>query len=424
MNADRPWGFSAFIGVHRRPFMNIILGIGGGIAAYKSAELARLLIQRGAKVRVVMTRPAQQFATPLTFATLTGQKVITSMFSSASAEDTLASSVEHISIARENQILLVAPATADILAKFAHGLADDFLSTTYLAFTGRVALAPSMNKEMLAHPATQANLTLLRERGHLIIEPDSGYLACGEIGAGRLAEPERIAEAVLAPELPQDLDGEHVLITAGPTQEAIDPVRFISNRSSGKMGFALASAAARRGAAVTLITGPVQLPTPNGVTRIDIRTSEQMRKAVFDHLENATVIVKTAAVADFRPAHPSAQKLKKTAMRLSLELDPTPDILQELGRKKGDRLLIGFAAETERMEEEARRKLESKNCDMIVANQVGGADTGFESDDNEVLMVLRSGRTIPVARAPKMEIANQILDQVLMLRLEPSAALK
>ncbi len=404
--------------------MNIILGIGGGIAAYKSAEIARILMQRGAKVRVVMTSAAQKFVTPLTFATLTGQKVISTLFSSATADDTLASSVEHISIARENQILLVAPATANLLAEFAHGLATDFLTTTYLAFTGRVALAPSMNKEMWAHPATQYNLTILRERGHLIIEPDSGYLACGEIGAGRLAEPERIADAVLEPERPQDLDGEHILITAGPTREAIDPVRFISNRSSGKMGFALADAAASRGAVVTLIAGPVHLPTPHGVERIDVQTAEQMRKAVFDHLEPATVIVKSAAVADFRPANASSHKLKKSAMRLSLELDPTPDILQELGRKKGDRILIGFAAETERLEEEARRKLETKNCDMLVANQVGGSSTGFETEDNEVLLVLRSGETIPVARAPKREIADRILDQVLTLRLAATAATK
>jgi phosphopantothenoylcysteine decarboxylase/phosphopantothenate--cysteine ligase len=402
--------------------MNIILGIGGGIAAYKSAELARILIQRGAKVRVVMTHAAQEFIAPLTFATLTGQKVITSLFSSETADDTLASSVEHISVARENSMLLVAPATADIMANFAHGMAHDFLTTTYLAFTGRVALAPSMNKEMWAHPATQFNLAILRQRGHLIIEPDSGYLACGETGAGRLAEPERIAEAVLAQERAPDLEGEHILITAGPTQEAIDPVRFISNRSSGKMGFALADAAASRGATVTLIAGPVHLPTPNGVTRIDVLTAEQMHKAVFDHLEDATVIAKSAAVADFRPANASAHKLKKSAMRLSLELDPTPDILNELGRKKGDRLLIGFAAETERLEQEARRKLESKNCDMIVANQVGGPDTGFDSDDNEVLLVLRSGETIAVARAPKREIADHILDQLPTLRL--AAAVK
>ncbi len=397
--------------------MNIILGIGGGIAAYKAAEIARLLMQRGVKVRVVMTDAAQEFIAPLTFATLTGQKVITSLFSSGSSDETLASAVEHIAVARENDLLLVAPATADILAKFACGLASDFLTTTYLAFTGRVALAPAMNKEMWAHPATQSNVMILRERGHMIIEPDSGFLACGEIGAGRLADPERIVDAILATPHTRDLDGEHVLITAGPTQEAIDPVRFISNRSSGKMGFALADAAACRGASVTLVTGPVHLPTPNGVTRIDVETAEQMRKAVFDHLEPATVIVKSAAVADFRPANPSAQKLKKSAMRLSLELDPTPDILSELGRKKGDRLLIGFAAETEHLEEEARRKLESKNCDLIVANQVGTSGTGFESDDNEVLLVLRSGETIAIARAPKREIADRILDHVPNLRL-------
>ncbi|HEY3836251.1 MAG TPA: bifunctional phosphopantothenoylcysteine decarboxylase/phosphopantothenate--cysteine ligase CoaBC [Bryobacteraceae bacterium] len=401
--------------------MNVILGIGGGIAAYKSAEIARLLVQRDVKVRVVMTRAARKFISPLTFATLTGQKVITNLFP-ASSEETLASSVEHIAVARENETLLVAPATAGVLARFAHGIANDFLTTTYLAFTGRVVLAPAMNKEMWAHPATQANMMILRERGHSIVEPESGYLACGEIGAGRLADPEQIVEAVLSTPRTQDLDGEHVLITAGPTQEAIDPVRFISNRSSGKMGFALAEAAASRGASVTLITGPVHLPTPKAVTRIDVRSAEQMRKAVFDHLEPATVIVKSAAVADFRPANASTQKIKKTAMRLSLELDPTPDILNELGRKKGDRLLIGFAAETERLEEEARRKLESKNCDMIVANKVGGPGTGFESDDNEVLLVVRSGPSVPLRRAPKREIADRILDQILTLRIEAAAA--
>src|SRR5690349_5575858 len=244
--------------------MRILLGIGGGIAAYKAAEVTRILIQRGVTVRVVMTDAAREFIAPLTFATLTGQKVITNLFSSASAEETLASAVEHISVARENEILLVAPATADLLAKFAHGIASDFLTTTYLAFTGRVVIAPAMNKEMWAHPATQANVSILLERGHSIIEPESGFLACGEIGAGRLADPERIADAVLAPPAKEDLDGEHVLITAGPTQEAIDPVRFISNRSSGKMGFALAEAAARRGARVTLIAGPVNLSTPGG----------------------------------------------------------------------------------------------------------------------------------------------------------------
>jgi phosphopantothenoylcysteine decarboxylase/phosphopantothenate--cysteine ligase len=397
--------------------MNIILGIGGGIAAYKSAEIARLFIQRGVKVRVVMTHAAQEFIKPLTFATLTGQKVITSLFASHSSEDTLASSVEHISIARENDLLLVAPASANILGNFAHGLAPDFLSTTYLAFTGRVAIAPSMNKEMWAHPATQSNLTILRERGHLIIEPDAGYLACGEVGAGRLAEPERIVEAVLAPPRTLDLDGEHFLVTAGPTQEAIDPVRFISNRSSGKMGFALAAAAAERGASVTLVAGPVHLPTPPGVTRIDVQTAEQMRKAVFEHLDAATVIVKSAAVADFRAANISGQKLKKSAMRLSLELDPTPDILRELGNKKGDRLLIGFAAETDHLEAEARRKLETKNCDMIVANQVGVSGTGFDADENEVLLVLRNEPSISIARAPKRAIAGRILDQLLHLRV-------
>jgi len=398
--------------------MNIILGIGGGIAAYKSAELARTLIQRGASVRVVMTSAACKFVAPLTFATLTGQKVITKLFApSHSAEETLSSAVEHISVARQNDLLLIAPATANIIARLAHGIANDFLSTLYLAFTGPVAIAPAMNKEMWAHPATQSNLMILRGRGHRIIEPESGFLACGEYGAGRLADPERIADAVLSLPARDDLADEHILITAGPTQEAIDPVRFISNRSSGKMGFAIAEAAVARGATVTLISGPVNLTTPQGVTRIDVQTAEQMRKAVVDHLDPATVIVKSAAVADFRPAHVASQKIKKSAMRLSLELDPTPDILQELGRKKGDRLLIGFAAETEDLEAEARRKLESKNCDMIVANKVGVPGTGFESDENEVLLVPRGGESVPVERAPKRQIADRILDQILSLRL-------
>ena len=401
---------------------NVILGIGGGIAAYKAAEIARILMQRGARVRVVMTSAACEFIAPLTFATLTGQKVITSLFPAGGSGDNLASAVEHIAVARENDILLVAPATADIIGKFAHGLAGDFLSTTYLAFTGRVALAPAMNKEMWAHPAMQNNLTILRERGHQIIEPESGYLACGEVGAGRLADPERIVDALLAPAREQDLDGEHILISAGPTQEAIDPVRFISNRSSGKMGFALAEAAAARGAKVTLVAGPVHLATPEGVDRVDVQTAEEMRKAIFEHLEPATVIIKSAAVADFRPALPATHKLKKSAMRLSLELDPTPDILNELGRRKGDRLLIGFAAETERLEEEGRRKLETKNCDMIVANRVGSTGTGFDADDNEVLLVLRRGHPVAIPRAPKREIADLVLDHVLKLRLGGQAA--
>jgi phosphopantothenoylcysteine decarboxylase/phosphopantothenate--cysteine ligase len=270
---------------------------------------------------------------------------------------------------------------------------------------------------MWLHAATQANLETLSKRGHRFVEPDSGYLACGMVGPGRLAEPERIAEAVIEALNPlRDLEGETVLITAGPTQEPLDPVRFISNRSSGKMGYALAQAAAGRGAQVILISGPVNLAPPAGVTVIPVHTAVEMRDAVFQNLEPATIIVKAAAVADFHLSRVPEQKMKKTAARISLELDPTPDILSELGRKKGDRLLIGFAAETENLKSETRRKLEAKGADMIVGNLVG-QDTGFESDENEVILALRSGELIEVPRASKREIAQKILDQVMRLRI-------
>jgi len=396
--------------------MRLILGVGGGIAAYKSAELARLLMQQDHQIQVVMTRAAEEFVRPLTFAALTGRKVLTDLFAIESA-------IEHISVAQENDVLAVAPATADLIAKMAHGLADDFLTTLYLAFTGPVIVAPAMNVNMWQHPATQANLETLRRRGHRIVEPDSGYLACGMTGPGRLADPEAIAAAIRN-ELSRrhDLDGEHVLLTAGPTQEPLDPVRYITNRSSGKMGYALAEAAAARGAHVVLISGPVHLAPPRGVEVIQVQTAKEMHDQVMEHLAPASIVIKAAAVADFHLSKVPEQKVKKTAARVSLELDPTPDILAEVGRKKGDRLLIGFAAETQNLVQEARRKLESKNCDMVVGNLVGGADSGFESDENEVTLVTRTGETIPLARASKREIADRIFDQVLRLRLEIHAA--
>jgi phosphopantothenoylcysteine decarboxylase / phosphopantothenate---cysteine ligase len=398
--------------------MNIILGIGGGIAAYKAAELARRLMDRGHSVQAVMTASAQEFVRPLTFAALTGRKVITDLFASGGADSTLSSAVEHIGVAQDNEIMVIAPATADLLAKFAHGLAGDFLTTAYLAFTGPVILAPAMNSNMWSHPATQANLETLRRRGHRIVEPGVGYLACGTTGPGRMAEPDQIADAVDA-ELRhgRDLEGETVLITAGPTQEPLDPVRYISNRSSGKMGYALAEAAAARGATVTLVSGPVHLAPPRGVEVVNVRTAREMRDQVFAHLDGAGIVIKAAAVADFHLSKVPDQKVKKTAARISLELDPTPDILAELGRKKGDRLLIGFAAETQNVQQEARRKLEAKNCDMVVGNFVGGAETGFDSDQNEVVLALRTGETIALPKASKREVAERIFDQVLKLRL-------
>jgi len=391
--------------------MKIILGVGGGIAAYKSAELARLLMQQGHQVTAVMTDAAQRFVTPTTFAALTGRKVLTDLFAIESA-------IDHIGTAQENDLLAIAPATADLLAKLAHGLAGDFLSTLYLAFTGPVLLAPAMNVNMWQHAATRANVETLERRGNRVIEPGIGYLACGMTGAGRMAEPEEIAAAIEREALERrDLEGETVLITAGPTQEPLDPVRYISNRSSGKMGYALAEAAAARGARVVLISGPVHLSAPRGVAVVNVRTAAEMRARVFEHLEPAGIVIKAAAVADFHLSEVPEQKRKKTAARLSLELDPTPDILAELGRNKGDRLLVGFAAETENLRQEARRKLESKNCDMVVGNLVGGADLGFESDENEVVLALSTGETLEIARASKREIADRIFDEILKLRL-------
>lgn len=398
--------------------MRAVVGVGGGIAAYKAAELVRLLQQHSHEVQVVMTRAAQEFIQPLTFAALTGRNVITSLWADAGARDTLSSAIEHISVARENDVLIVAPATANLLAKFAQGLADDFLSTLYLAFKGRVVLAPAMNTDMWEHPATQANLATLRTRGCFIVEPDEGWLACGTIGAGRLPEPLQIVEQLEAlTRQKRDFVGESLLITAGPTQEALDPVRYVSNRSSGKMGYALAEAASRRGAKVVLVSGPVALPTPANVERIPVRSAEEMRKAVLEHLDGAGIIIKAAAVADYYLSNVPQQKLKKTATRLSLELDPTPDILAELGQLKGDRLLIGFAAETENLLEEARRKMNAKKCDMLVANLVNRDGLGFESDRNEVDIISRSGQVIHAGPAGKREIAERILDQVATLRL-------
>jgi phosphopantothenoylcysteine decarboxylase / phosphopantothenate---cysteine ligase len=397
--------------------MNVVLGVGGGIAAYKAAELARTLMRQGHTVNCVLTRAAAEFITPLTFAALTGRKVITDLFGNRSGEEILASSVEHIQVAQENDVLVVAPATADLMAKFAHGLADDFLTTTYLAFTGPVVLAPAMNTNMWTHPATAANLATLRERGHRVVGPEAGELACGTVGAGRLAEAEAIAAAVSGALTKQDLRGEVVLISAGPTQEPLDPVRYITNRSSGKMGYALAEAAAARGARVILVSGPVAIPAPAGVEVVPVRTAQEMRNAILERLEESTVIVKSAAVADYQVAHVAPEKIKKTAARLSLDLDPTPDILAEVGAKKGDRLLIGFAAETTNMVAEARRKLETKRADMIVGNVVNVAGSGFESDQNEVTLVMATGAAVALPRAPKREIAHQIFDHALRLRL-------
>ena len=397
--------------------MRIILGVTGGIAAYKAADIARSLVREGHEVQAVLTRSAEEFVSPMTFASLTGKKVLTNLFEPSAA-------IEHIEVAQSNDLLLVAPATANILAEFAHGLAGGFLSTLYLAFRGPVILAPAMNTNMWEHDATRANLETLRRRGHVIVEPGVGMLACGTFGAGRLAENDAILDAVRRTINPavRDLEGETILITAGPTQEPIDPVRYISNRSSGKMGYALAQAAVDRGARVILVSGPVALDAPRGVEMVRVQTAAEMRDAVFAHLEPATVVIKCAAVADFRPAAPAKQKIKKKGVPVSLELDPVGDILAELGRTRGARLLVGFAAETDNLFEYARRKLEEKNCDMIVANRVGGEGSAFESDTNEVTLVLKGGEVVDVPRAPKREIADRILGQVIRLRQKVAVA--
>jgi phosphopantothenoylcysteine decarboxylase / phosphopantothenate---cysteine ligase len=398
--------------------MKIALGVTGGVAGYKAAELVRRLQQENLDVQVVMTRAAQEFVTPLTFASLTGKKVITEMFGSQDAAPAnVESAIEHIAIAQRIDLLLVAPATADILGKFAHGIADDFLSTLYLATIAPVAVAPAMNVNMWDHPATQENLATLRARGVHVIDPDEGYLACGMTGSGRLAATETIVQRVRdVLGLRRDFEGQTVLITAGPTREDVDPVRFLTNRSSGKMGYALAEAARRRGARTILVSGPTDLPVPDGAEWVPVRSTEEMRRAVSERAADATVIVMAAAVADYRPATAMTQKIKRADKGLTLELEPTPDILAELGRRKGNQILVGFAAETDRMSEHARAKLNNKGADMIVANDVTQEGAGFDADTNIVTLFLPAAREIPLPKLSKFEVANRILDQVLLLQ--------
>ena len=398
--------------------MRIALGVTGGVAAYKAAELLRRLQQEKLDVQVVMTRAAREFVTPLTFAAISGQKVITEMFAAdSSAPANVESAIEHIAVAQRIDLLLVAPATADILAKFAHGIADDFLTTLYLATKAPVVVAPAMNVNMWEHPATQENISTLSARGVRVVDPDEGYLACGMTGAGRLAGTEAIVRAVSdILGLRHDLDGETVLITAGPTWEPLDPVRFLTNRSSGKMGYALADAASRRGARVILVSGPAGLDPPAGVDWAPVRTTEEMHRAVREHAADASIIVMAAAVADYRPVSPQAKKIKRGEGRVMIELEPTADILAELGREKGSRILVGFAAETERLAENARQKLASKGADMIVANDVTQQGAGFDVDTNIVTLFLRNGRELPLPQMTKFELAGRILDQILEIR--------
>jgi len=395
--------------------MKVALGVTGGIAAYKAAEVLRLLQERDVRVQVIMTQAAQEFVRPLTFAALSGEKVITGMFDAGDAEPNIDSAVEHIAVAQAIDALVVVPATADVLAKFAQGIANDFLSTLYLATTAPVVVAPAMNVNMWNHPATQANLEILRKRGVKIVEPDSGYLACGMIGAGRLAANEAIVAAVLETlGASQDLAGETVLITAGPTREKIDPVRYITNRSSGRMGYALAEAAIRRGAHVLLVSGPTTVRPPDAAEVTRVETAAEMREAVLKLLPQATIVIKTAAVSDYRPKASAGQKLKRTGP-MSLELEPTEDILAELAGKKSNQLVIGFAAETENVLENARKKLAKKSLDAIVVNDVSREGVGFDSNRNAVT-ILTQEDVVEVPETTKWEVAQRVLDQVVALR--------
>ena len=396
--------------------MRIALGVSGGVAAYKAAELVRRLQQEQIDVQVVMTRSAQEFVTPLTFAALTGQKVITDLFG-GEAPANIESAIEHIAVAQRIDALAIAPATADVMAKLARGVADDFLTTLYLATTAPVIVAPAMNVNMWEHAATRENVRILRERGVRVVAPDEGYLACGMVGAGRLAGLEAIVEAILeALGIRRDLENETVLVTAGPTCEDLDAVRFLTNRSSGRMGYALAEAAARRGAHVVLVSGLVSLETPAGVERIDVRTTEEMHKAVLANLDRATVVIMAAAVADYRPVAPYSGKLKRGSGRLTIEFEPTADILADISQRKGERLLVGFAAETEQMAEHARHKLKEKAADMIVANDVTAPGAGFDHDTNIVTIFHREGREQSLPKLSKIQVAYRILDEIAELR--------
>jgi phosphopantothenoylcysteine decarboxylase/phosphopantothenate--cysteine ligase len=388
------------------------------VAAYKAAELVRRLQQEKLEVEVVMTRSACEFIAPLTFAALTGRKVITGMFGAEnSAPANVESAIEHIAVATRIDALVVAPATADFLAKMAAGIADDFLSTLYLATRAPAIVAPAMNVQMWEHPATQENIARLRARGVRVVEPEEGYLACGMTGAGRLASVEAIARAVADTlGLRHDLENETVLVTAGPTCEDVDPVRFLTNRSSGKMGYALADAALRRGASVILVSGPVALDPPQGVEFVPVRSSDDMRRAVLERLPVANVVLMAAAVADYRPAAVHSTKIKRGAAPVALELQPTPDILAEISRAAGDRVVVGFAAETGSLAENARGKLLRKGADLVVANDVTEEGAGFDVDTNIVTLFSRDGREAPLPKMSKFDVANRVLDEVLRLR--------
>lgn len=392
----------------------IALAVTGCIGAYKAAEILRLLQQDGVDVRVAMTDSAQQFVGAVTFEGLSGHPVVTSMW-----EPSATGAIRHIELAQSIDLLVVAPATANILAKFANGICDDFVTTLYVSTTVPVLVAPAMNVEMLRHPATQSNIEKLKVHGVHIVEPGSGYLACGMVGEGRLAEPREIADRALAllreGVRKRDLVGQRVLVTAGPTREPIDPVRFVTNRSSGRMGYAVAEAAAARGALVTLVSGPVSIEAPRDVDIVRVETASEMATATLERVEWASMVVKSAAVADYRPMAVADRKIKKAGDTMTIEMEKTEDILASIGKRKGDRVLVGFAAETNDLVANARKKLESKNADLIVANDVTREGAGFDGDTNIAVLVGRDGRADELPKMSKRELADRILDAALEL---------
>jgi len=390
----------------------VIVGVTGGIAAYKAAELVRLLVKEKLIVRVAMTQAATRFVTPLTFEALSGNRVVYDMFGQ---EGTV---MDHIRWGQESDLIIIAPATADFIGKMAHGIGDDFLSTCVIAATAKMLVCPSMNDRMFMNPAVQDNLSMLRKRGVIVFEPGRGELACGTSGPGRLPEPVEILEQAKFLLSNQDLFGCKILVSAGPTVEPIDPVRYISNRSSGKMGYAVARAAARRGAEVILVSGPTNLKAPRGVTFCPVKSAEEMHRLVFENRDGCDIVIKAAAVSDYRPRACADQKIKKGAESLSLELIRNPDILACLGETKAAApcVLVGFAAETENLLTNAEKKLKAKNLDMIVANDVSSSDAGFETDTNRVKFLYRDGRVEDAPLMTKDEVADQVLDRAMALR--------
>lgn len=388
----------------------IVVGITGSIAAYKSAEIVRLLRRIGAEVRVVMTEHATHFMNPLTFETLSGNGVITDMFSQHGI------TLDHVSLGQDSDLIAIAPATANIVGKIAHGIGDDFLSTLVLAAACKVLLCPAMDGEMFRNPIVQANLGSLRERGLIIMEPEEGVLASGAVGTGRLPDPSTIVEEITSILSDRDLEGLKVLVTAGPTIEYIDPVRILTNRSTGKMGYALARAARRRGAEVTLVSGPTYLQQPKGIHAIHVNTAEEMREAVLGSYKDKDVVIKAAAVSDYRPVKKAPHKEKKEKGNTSMEMEPTPDILAELGKDKGTALLVGFAAETTEHIARAVEKIKKKNLDLIVLNDVSKDDRGFAVDSNEVRIIDREGNEQEIPLMSKEDVADKILDRIKGLR--------